>query len=147
MNLTHFNGSRVKKNSTLMTYKKPAPLNFQTFEKRYQAMHQITKFLFHSWRPKVSSSWKHLRLIDLAPRWCTSHFFTTNTTVKIVSDIKDSLTTDWNLPTWSHLKKSIYIHESRWCLHPVMQWGHSWTAFLICFSRETPKILDSFFTF
>jgi len=34
MNLTDFNESRVKK---------PAPLHFQTFEKRCQAMHQITK--------------------------------------------------------------------------------------------------------
>lgn len=43
MSLARCTGSRVKPCSPLMTYKKPAPLHFQTFEKRYQAMCQITK--------------------------------------------------------------------------------------------------------
>lgn len=43
MNLTHLNGSRVKKTYFNDLYKEPAPLSFQSFEKRYQAMHQITE--------------------------------------------------------------------------------------------------------
>lgn len=105
------------------------------------------KALFHSSRLKLTSSWRYPRLRDLASRWYISHFFSTNITAKNVSDTKDSLTTDRNLSTGRHLKRSVYIHESRWYLHPIMQRDYSWMEFLICFSRKTPRILVKFLSY